>query len=40
MITIIDYRMNNLRSLENTLRRLGHPTEISSDPADVTLAER
>jgi glutamine amidotransferase len=40
MITNIDYRMNNLRSLENTLRRLGHETLVTSDPDAVMAAER
>jgi glutamine amidotransferase len=35
VITIVDYKLNNLRSLENTFRRLGHPTEVTSDPAVV-----
>ncbi|HEX9659817.1 MAG TPA: imidazole glycerol phosphate synthase subunit HisH [Rhodothermales bacterium] len=40
MITIVDYRMNNLRSLENTLRRLGHETLVSCDPVDVMVADK
>lgn len=40
MITIVDYKMNNLRSLENTLRRLGHETLVTSEPADVMAAEK
>jgi glutamine amidotransferase len=35
MITIVDYKLNNLRSLENTLRRLGHEVLVTSDPDDV-----
>lgn len=40
MITIVDYKMNNLRSLENTLRRLGHETLVTSDPVDVMVADK
>ena len=32
--------MNNLRSLENTLRRLGHETLVTSDPVDVMVADK
>jgi imidazole glycerol-phosphate synthase subunit HisH len=35
MITIVDYRLNNLRSLENTLRRLGHDVLVTSNPEDI-----
>lgn len=35
MITVVDYKLNNLRSIENTLRRLGHEVEVTSDPAKV-----
>ena len=37
MITVVDYKLNNLRSIENTLRRLGHDVRVTSDPADVHL---
>lgn len=40
MITIVDYKMNNLRSLENTLGRLGHETLVTSDPVDVMVADK
>jgi glutamine amidotransferase len=38
MITIVDYKLNNLRSLENTLRRLGHDVLVTSNPEDVRTA--
>lgn len=40
MITIVDYRLNNLRSLENTFRRLGYETRVTSRPEDILAAER
>jgi glutamine amidotransferase len=40
MITIVDYHLNNLRSLENTLLRLGYETCVTSDAADVRKAEK
>jgi glutamine amidotransferase len=40
MITIVDYKLNNLRSLENTLRRLGHEVRVTSDPEDVRRATK
>lgn len=40
MISIVDYRMNNLRSLENTLGRLGYETIVTSDPVDVMVADK
>ncbi len=40
MITIVDYKLNNLRSLENTLRRLGHDVRVTSNPQDIRTAER
>jgi glutamine amidotransferase len=40
VITIVDYKMNNLRSLENTLGRLGHETLVTSDPVDVMVADK
>ena len=40
MITIIDYQLNNLRSLENTFRRLGHDTRVTSSRDDVAAADR
>lgn len=40
MITIIDYRLNNLRSLENTFRRLGYETLVTSSRQDILAAEK
>lgn len=40
MITVVDYKLNNLRSLENTLRRLGHEVMVTSDPRDVQSATK
>lgn len=40
MITVVDYKLNNLRSIENTLRRLGHDVEVTSDPGTVSKAEK
>jgi len=40
VITVVDYKLNNLRSLENTLRRLGHEVQVTSDPADVRTATK
>src|SRR5688572_8617042 len=40
MITVVDYKLNNLRSIENTLRRLGHEVSVTSDPKDVRTAEK
>lgn len=40
MITVVDYKLNNLRSLENTLRRLGHDVLVTSNPEDVRKASK
>jgi glutamine amidotransferase len=40
VITIVDYKLNNLRSLENTLRRLGHDVLVTSNPDDVRNASK
>src|SRR6266481_1269429 len=40
MITVVDYKLNNLRSLENTLRRLRHDVRLTSDPNDIRTAEK
>jgi len=40
MITVVDYKLNNLRSLENTLRRLGHEVRVTSNPDDIQAAEK
>jgi glutamine amidotransferase len=40
VITIVDYKLNNLRSIENTLRRLGHDAQVTSDPKVVSEATK
>ena len=40
MITVVDYKLNNLRSLENTLRRFGHDVRVTSNPEDIETAEK
>jgi glutamine amidotransferase len=40
MITVVDYKLNNLRSIENTLRRLGHDVLVTSRPEDVAGARK
>jgi imidazole glycerol-phosphate synthase subunit HisH len=40
MITVVDYKLNNLRSIENTLRRLGHDVRVTSNPEDVRTATK
>jgi len=40
VITVVDYKLNNLRSIENTLRRMGHDVEVTSDPKVVRTAEK
>src|SRR5215467_12454190 len=40
MITVVDYKLNNLRSIENTLRRLGHDVRVTSSPDDVRKATK
>ena len=40
MITVVDYKLNNLRSIENTLRRLGHDVQVTSDPEVVRAATK
>ena len=40
MITVVDYKLNNLRSIENTLRRLGHDVEVTSQPDKVRAATK
>jgi glutamine amidotransferase len=40
VITVVDYKLNNLRSIENTLRRLGHAVQVTSDPEVVWKAEK
>jgi glutamine amidotransferase len=38
MITIVDYGLGNLGSIQNMLRKLGHESELTSDPARVATA--
>ena len=40
MITVVDYKLNNLRSIENTLRRLGHEVRVTSNPEEVRSAQK
>jgi glutamine amidotransferase len=40
VITVVDYKLNNLRSLENTLRRLGADVLVTSNPDDVRRASK
>ena len=40
MIAIIDYKMGNLRSVENALGRLGAEYTVSSDPALICSADK
>ena len=39
-ITIVDYGMANLRSVQKAFEKLGHEAVITSDPQDVNAAER
>lgn len=40
MITIVDYQMGNLRSVQNAIERGGAEARISSDPAEIAGAEK
>src|SRR4051812_48732291 len=40
MITVVDYKLNNLRSIENTLRRFGHDVLVTSNPEDIRNATK
>lgn len=40
MITIIDYQVVNLRSIQKAFERLGHAVEVTGDPARIRRAER
>lgn len=40
MITIIDYQMGNLRSVQKAVERSGTEAEITSDPAKISAAEK
>jgi len=39
MITIIDYKTGNLRSIQNMLKRIGYQSIISSNPNQIKQAE-
>jgi imidazole glycerol-phosphate synthase subunit HisH len=40
MITIIDYGMGNLRSVQKAFEKIGHAALVSSDPAEVAAADK
>lgn len=40
MITIVDYQMGNLRSVQKALERVGAEARISSDPQEIASAEK
>lgn len=40
MISIIDYGMGNLGSIQNMLKKIGAPVRISSSPEDILTAEK
>ncbi|MEL6895005.1 MAG: imidazole glycerol phosphate synthase subunit HisH [Planctomycetota bacterium] len=40
MITIVDYQMGNLRSVQKAIEKLGFDAEISSDAATIASAQR
>ncbi|MBI85638.1 MAG: imidazole glycerol phosphate synthase subunit HisH [Planctomycetaceae bacterium] len=40
MITIIDYQMGNLRSVQKGFERVGHQAVITSDPVEIARAEK
>ena len=40
MIAIIDYKMGNLRSVENALHRLGAEFEVTADADKIVRADR
>lgn len=40
MITILDYSVNNLRSVQKAFEHLGHQTHVSSDPDEIARAEK
>lgn len=40
MIAIIDYKMGNLRSVENALKRLGAEFCVTADPVVIRSADR
>ena len=40
MIAVIDYGMGNLRSVQKGFEKVGHEATITSDPAEVALADK
>ena len=40
MITIVDYQMGNLRSVQKAIQRVGGEAKISSDPHEIASAEQ
>lgn len=40
MITIVDYQMGNLRSVQKALEKVGGESKISSDPDEIARAEK
>jgi glutamine amidotransferase len=40
MITIVDYQMGNLRSVQKGVQRVGGEARISSDPAEIASADK
>lgn len=40
MIAIIDYNIGNIAAVANMLRRIGLPSRITADPAEVAVADR
>lgn len=40
MIVIIDYDVGNLAAVSNMLRRIGHASSITADPAEIEKADR
>ena len=40
MITILDYSVNNLRSVQKAFEHLGHKTHVTSDPDEIAVAEK
>ena len=40
MITIVDYSVNNLRSVQKAFEHLGHQTLVTSDPREIERAQK
>ena len=40
MITIVDYQMGNLRSVQKGIERVGGQAKISSDPKEIASSEK